>query len=312
LVMTNHKSPDTYGLIGYPVKHSLSPAMHNAAFKAAGISAQYLLFEVSPADLEDFLCNFQAVVRDTEGRSFCCTDIKGFNITIPHKVRAKQILESRFHNVSEEARAYSDLVGAINTVKRDRESLLWWNTDAAGFVKALKEDLGFRKSESKDALVFGCGGAGRAVISGLSWEDQGLVRTIYVFESDLEAVKDARDYWARFPAAAGVNKKLKFIGIDDLALIIGDCCLLVNATPVGMRPGLEPLIDYRLLHKGLFVYDVVYNRETELLTAAKAAGCKAAGGFSMLLYQAVLAWELWTKRKGPLEVMKQALTKELE
>jgi shikimate dehydrogenase len=310
--MNNRLKSSLYGLIGHPVKHSLSPAMHNAAFRALGIKAEYRLFEVKPSDLESFLLNKEYAVKDVDGNSYRAGDICGFNITIPHKVRAKEILEAEYKNISPQAQKYSDLVGAVNTVKLDNSGIIWHNSDAPGFIKALKQDLNFEKNDTKDALIFGCGGAGRAVISGLCLADNGMVRNIYVYEVNPKVEESARTYYGRFSPEAPINQKLKFISAKEIPAIINDCCLLVNATPIGMYPSDKQLIQSDLLYQGLFVYDVVYNRETEFIKAAGERGCIIANGAGMLLHQAALAWELWTGEDAPLEVMRKALEKELQ
>ena len=154
-----------YGLIGYPVKHSLSPAIHNAAFKACGINAEYRLFEVKPEELEDFLLK-DIPVKDVNGNSFSSQEIIGFNVTIPHKVRTREILESNFpfdKNANQQHRDlfYVMLSGAVNTVKRENGKLSYFNTDAEGFLKSLEGDLNF-VTKDKKVLIIGCGGAGRS------------------------------------------------------------------------------------------------------------------------------------------------------
>jgi len=291
----NEQKKLIFGLIGYPVKHSFSAAMHNAAFAHLGINADYRLFEVKPEKLKEFLLQRK--------------DLSGVNITIPHKVQAKQIVEENFQNSWLIADKYSDYVGAINTIGyRPDGSIGWTNTDAPGFVKALKQDLGFKKTENSDALVFGCGGAGRAVLSGLSREN--LVKNIYVSEINEQSKKATCDHYVNFPQ---VLEKLQFITEDEIKTKIKDCALLVNTTPVGMKPESDLLIDKTLLHDNLVVYDVVYNRETRLVKDAKEKGLKASGGISMLLYQGVLAFHCWMRvESGKVEeVMRKALEGEL-
>lgn len=260
----NREFVDTYGIIGWPVKHSLSPAMHNAAFKKLGIDAEYRKFEVKPADLEDFLLNRK--------------DVLGFNVTVPHKVRAKEILD----RVVDEKIACVD---AINTVKREGSKIKYANTDVAGFLTSLREDLKFDHKD-KNVLLIGCGGAGRAIIAGLSKS----AKKIYAYDSNPDAIK-----------SSGI---LQCISAKEIPEIIKDCQLLVNATPIGMKKGDSSPIDKELLHKNLFVYDVVYNRETELVKAAKGP---AVGGLGMLLYQGVHAFEFWTGKRAPIDVMRKAL-----
>jgi shikimate dehydrogenase len=286
-----------YGLIGYPVKHSFSAAMHNAAFAHLGVKGIYTLFEIKPDDLSAFLLDR--------------TDLAGFNITIPHKVAAKKILEQNFKNSFQSADEYSELIGAINTVGRNEDGSIWWtNTDAPGFVKALKNDLGFEKTADKDALVFGCGGAGRAVISGLASDDGGLVRNIYVYEISAQSKQTVSAHYADFPK---VRNKLKFISEPEIAEKIKECSILVNTTPIGMKVENDQLIDPKLLHDNLAVYDLVYNRETRLVKQAKEKGLKTSGGLGMLLYQGVLGFNYWAGRNiAPVDIMRQALEGELE
>lgn len=298
-----------YGLIGYPVKHSLSAAMHNAAFRELKISAEYRLFEIPPRDLEDFLLNPDKKVTDINGNTVRAADIRGFNITIPHKVKAREILEK----VKESKSGYVKLSGAVNTIKRNSDGSLddYWNTDALGFNMALKEDLGLDENSlsRQKIIIVGCGGAGRAVVAGLSWgqglEDIGIEK-IYMYDNNKYALNSAREHFSSF---LGLNQsKMDFIpNRDDLKQIIKNCKLLVNASPVGMKKGDPTVIDKELLHKDLYVYDVVYNRETQLIKDAKSKKLPAAGGLGMLLYQGAIAWRFWTGKDAPIEVMRRAL-----
>ncbi len=309
--MSAHPSEGLYGLIGFPVKHSLSSAMHNAAFKAKGIAATYRLFEIEPSRLESFLLDPDTEITDTTGAAFTAGSLAGFNITIPHKVRAKEILEAHAINKSKSAARYSNLVGAINTVRRDPDGLIWSNSDAKGFIEGLKNDLDFQRTHVGDALVFGCGGAGRAVVSGLCNEDEGMVRTVYMFEPNPAIVSSVKDYYQHFPAASRIRQKFTFIRKQDIVDVLPACNLLVNASPVGMCEDDPSVIDKNLLHKDLFIYDLVYNRVTQLIQDARKRGIPAAGGLSMLLYQGVLAWELWMGEVAPVEVMRKALEENL-
>ena len=127
-----------YGLVGYPLGHSLSPLMHNAAFKKLGIAAEYRKFEVRPEGLEDFLLN-DISVKDTEGNSVRARDVKGFNITIPHKIRAREILEKNFSsNQAKEVLYYVQISGAINTVRRAGDKLFYLNI---GIVRYLNNKI---------------------------------------------------------------------------------------------------------------------------------------------------------------------------
>ena len=294
-----------YGLIGHPVKHSLSPAMHNAAFKARGINAEYRLFEILPEELEEFLLNPDKIVKDTKGNSLRSGDILGFNITIPYKVRAKEILEKSF-SVSEDIQKHAgqiaaQMIGAVNTVSRQPQ-FGFYNTDSLGFYVSLKHDLGF-DAEHKTVLVLGCGGAGRAIVSSLITAEESA-KKVYIYEVNSDIVSSVSRDFSQWKYLDG---KWEFITVEQLPEIIKKCELLVNATPLGMKRGDKPAIDKKLLFDGLSVYDAVYNRETELVKNAKSQGLAASGGLGMLLYQGVTAWEIWTNRQAPVEIMKKAL-----
>lgn len=302
--MSKSSSGKLYGLIGYPVKHSLSPAMHNAAFQACGINAEYRLFEVKPHQLQDFLLNRK--------------EIEGFNITIPHKVKAREILEEKFPfdknlTLIEPDRYYVRLSGAVNTVqRRNGKPECYWNTDADGFLKSLDKDLQF-VAENKSILLIGCGGAGRAVIAALSWKNVGI-KKIYVYDISQEAISSLKKHFLTLPQEWKdiFSQKIEFISSQQIPEKIKDCQLLVNASPVGMKEGDPSVVNKNLLHKDLSVYDLVYNRDTELIQNAKELGLPATGGLGMLLYQGVAAWELWMKKVAPVEVMRKALEEEFK
>lgn len=301
-----------YGLIGYPVTHSLSPAMHNAAFNALNINAEYRLFEIIPDNLEDFLLTPDTEVIDTRGNRVRAGDIAGFNITVPHKVRAKEILEKKYPHKSGKDPAFDfvELIGSINTVKREPTGLRYWNSDAPGFVKSLEEDLNFEIASNRntEVLVMGCGGAGRAVIAALSWHDGGIAK-IYAYDINAVSAKTTADYFSKFPHA---QDTLEIISKEKIADIINRCQLLVNASSLGMKDGDASPIAKNLLHKDLRVYDVVYNKETQLLRDAKSLNIPVTGGLGMLLYQGAAAFTLWTGRDAPVGIMKNALVEELK
>jgi len=310
--MDKESSIKIYGLIGYPVKHSLSPAMHNAAFKylkerkKINYDAEYRLFEIKPEELKDFLLNKDFLVKDTTGKSFYAKEIEGFNITIPHKVKAREILLPGDFGLTKEVTVRQDhyvfLSGAINTVKRDKNRLEYYNTDSGGFIESLKEDLEF-DTKDKNILIFGCGGAGRAVIAALTWKDTNISK-IYIYDTNKEAVESAKKHFDRFDF---VKDKLEFILAEQIPEKIEGLDLLVNASPVGMNEGDGSVVDKSLLHRGLSIYDVVYNRETQLIKDAKSLGLHVTDGLGMLLYQGAYSFEFWTDRVAPVEIMRQAL-----
>lgn len=292
--------PKIYGLIGYPVKHSLSPAMHNAAFKALNINAEYRLFEIPPEKLEEFLSK-DIEVKDTEGRICRTTDILGFNVTVPHKVAVCQLLCEKDKDF------FVFLSGAVNTVKRDdNRKPRVYNTDTEGFIRALSEDLKF-SLVGKSIFIFGCGGAARAVIIALLWVKGPKPRKIYIYDINPIAMQETEKYFNSFDVIRE-NPIWSFVyNQEDIPRKIKECDLLVNASSLGMKDGDGSVIDKNLLHKNLSVFDVVYNRETQLIKDAKSIGLPAMGGLGMLLYQGVAAFEIWTGQKAPVEVMRKAL-----
>jgi len=298
-----------FGLIGFPVKHSFSPAMHTAAFSKLKINAEYRLFEIKPEHLEDFLLKPEKEFKDIQGNVFRAGDISGFNVTIPHKVRTKEILEKCSATKSENP-FYADLSGAVNTVKRKNNGLAYLNTDAPGFLTALKQELQFDFT-GKSVLIFGCGGAGRAIVASLSEKDSGIDK-IFIYDKSKEALGAARKHFS----ACSINypyleKKLEFLTEGEISDTIKKSSLLVNASPVGMKEGDPSIVDRRFFHKGLCVYDVVYNRQTQLIREAKSYGLKAACGLGMLLYQGVYAFQFWTDTEAPVREMEEALKKEI-
>jgi len=282
-----------YGIIGWPIKHSLSPDMHNAAFKKLGIDAVYEKFPVEPENLEDFLLNRK--------------DILGFNVTIPHKIRAKEILDkksatdpSASHDVS--------FSGAVNTVKRVGDKIEYLNTDVSGFRASLENDLGFKISEYQESNIFvlGCGGAARAVITSLL--QYSTVKKIYVNDINEKAMDLTKKHFSN-------QQKLKFIKINEIENIIKGSQLLINTTPVGMKQGDGSPVDKRLLRKELYVYDVIYNIETQLVKDARLIGAEAITGEGMLAWQGALAFDHWIDEcEAPaavIGIMKEALASAL-
>ncbi|NQT06227.1 MAG: shikimate dehydrogenase [Candidatus Omnitrophica bacterium] len=273
-----------YGLIGYPVKHSKSALMHNAAFKALGIDAEYKLLEVKPHELKKFFGEFRK-------------NLSGVNITIPHKVASIQYLSS----VSKEV----EYIGAVNTVVMEKNKLIGHNTDVLGFLESLKEDLGFDAKRIKEtkAIVFGAGGAGHAVAFGLRL--QGAKRIVLV---DKDSGK----------AALLTNELSKISGIevfdipwDDAEAIKATVCdstLLINATNCGMDKKDKVLLPYEFLHDGLAIFDLIYNRETSLIEEARRRSLKFVNGLNMLINQGAMAFKLWTGKDAPIDIMRKAIS----
>ena len=269
------------GLFGYPVHHSISPRIHNAAFTTSGLNWLYLAFSVMPDDLETAVTGFRAM----GGR--------GLNITIPHKQAVMDFLD----DVSEEAR----LIGAVNTVLfRDGRSL-GYNTDGPGFIRALREERGF-SPDKKTICLIGAGGAGRAVAvqSALS----GAAR-IEIADLIPERAGELSEWINRRigPGLSGVFQVGSRMGDG----IIAGADLVVDATPLGLHPDDPVSFDPVLLSPSALVMDLVYNPpETPLLRAVRGRGVEGINGLRMLVHQAALAWEIWTGETAPVDVMKKA------
>ncbi|MCK9594744.1 MAG: shikimate dehydrogenase [Candidatus Omnitrophica bacterium] len=277
--MIKESAKQIYGILGYPAKHSLSPLMHNAAFKALNIDAEYRIFEIERNALDAF---FADIFKQ---------DIKGFNITVPYKEEAIRYLDY----IHPDAR----MIAAVNTVKVSGHKLEGFNTDGAGFIKSLHEDLGFDPKGMKIA-VLGAGGASKAITFALC----GLKpRKIAIYNRDLEK---ARHLILRL-AENFKDIELKLAARTE-DLDIEDADLLVNTTSVGMAPGDKLLMEPKYLRKGLLVYDLVYNPAcTKLLETARQKGCRTANGLGMLLYQGMGSLQIWTGKKAPKSIMEEAI-----
>ncbi|MDP2912139.1 MAG: shikimate dehydrogenase [Candidatus Omnitrophota bacterium] len=285
---------DIYGVIGWPVKHTLSPFMHNAVFKELGIDATYAAFEVPPEKLEDFILNRK--------------DVAGFNVTIPHKIKAREVLKKNFHVVNSLSYPYYDMMtGAVNTVKRNGDDIEYCNTDPIGFRHSLVNDLKLERTKGKTALIIGCGGASRAVVAELA-EPANYIKKIYLYDISENTIDSAKRYYSEQSQG-----KLNFIyDSKDLLKLKDELDLLVNASPVGMEEGDERLaVPKDLLRRELYVFDLVYNRKTELFKEASALGCHVVDGKGMLAAQGAFSFSLWRAGVKPVDVV-DVMRKELD
>ncbi|MGD9780844.1 MAG: shikimate dehydrogenase [Kiritimatiellia bacterium] len=281
--------PTAFFLLGHPVGHSLSPFMHNAAFKALGLRANYALLDVAPGNVPRTLETLRA---DPCG---------GVNVTIPHKEAAYRFLAAK-GKLSDVAQ----LLHSVNTVVfRPDGSLFGDNTDAPGFLDALQE--AFRASpRDRRVLVLGCGGAGRALA--LTCAMRGAAE---ILVADVNLAARRRLLLALRQAAPGLPVAGVSLGRARAAARDGD--LIIQATPVGMHPGDPSLLPPESFRKGQLVFDLIYNPAvTPLLAAAQAAGARTSNGLGMLLHQGVRAFRLWTGLKPPVPAMRAALEKALK
>ncbi len=273
----------SFGLIGYPLSHSLSPKIHAAALKACGLEGNYSLFPIYPEDkrgLKDLLNR----VRSQE--------LRGLNVTIPHKQNVIEFLN--------ELTPTAKSIGAVNTIYLRDNKLIGDNTDAAGFLSDLNKFLAEIPSpfgrgagvREKSAIVLGAGGSARAIVYALindGWKVAIAARRI---EQTQELATSFTQY------------SVRSIGFTDLPL--STFHLIVNATPLGMTPNVEasPLPENTTLPPHAMIYDLVYNpRETKLVRDARQQGLRATTGLGMLIEQAALSFEIWTGHNPPREIL---------
>jgi shikimate dehydrogenase len=274
--------PKIYGVIGYPVKHSLSPRMHNAAFKALKINAEYKLFPLREKELGTFL------------KGLPKKGIFGLNVTVPYKEKVIPYLDK----ISPLARQAQ----AVNTIKVVKRKLLGFNTDGKGFLRHLRQDLRFNP-RGKSVVVLGAGGGAKAVLLALAG-----CRPVSIAIYDIDQRK-ARKLTAYLKKSFRGLEIRQASSIDTLG--IENAYLLVNDTPIGLKKSDPLIVSRQFLRRGMLVYDLIYNpAKTKLLKAALKKGSRVSNGLGMLLYQGAESFSIWTGRNAPLEVMRRALTKE--
>ncbi|WP_456391904.1 shikimate dehydrogenase [Persephonella sp.] len=269
-----------YGIIGYPVKHSKSPQFQTAAFVSLGINAVYLPFQVRPEDLKKAVEGIKAL------------SIKGFNVTVPHKEEIIPLLDE----LSEEVK----YIGACNTVINLDGYLKGFNTDADGFIQGLKEIL--PEVHDKKFLIIGAGGASRAVIYGLIKEGVQSIHLANRTAGRIHRIIQDFSTLNRF-----VYRIIHPLGLDEIESVLPEIDVIVNTTSVGLKDEDPHLFDYSKIEKRHTVVDIIY-KKTPLLEAAEKKGCLWQDGLPMLLYQGAKAFEIWTGKEPPVEVMRRALT----
>ena len=269
------------GVIGNPVEHSLSPAIHNAAFRKLSLNYVYLAWKVDA--IGDAIKGLRAL-----------GNFRGASVTIPHKVSAVPFLD----DVESTARH----IGAINTIVAEQGRLIGYNTDATGALRALRE--GGVPLAGRRIVMLGSGGAARAIAFALA-AGSGADKITLLGVDDKERAALASDLRSKSNVAIGDA----FLDDSTLGRTIPEAQILIHCTPVGMSPKADATcVPATLLHPDLAVMDIVYNpRATRLLKDAERAGCKTIPGLEMFLNQAVAQFELWTGRPAPVEVMRVVL-----
>ena len=267
-------------LFGYPLSHSISPAFQQAALDSLSIEASYTARPTPPEGLASEVER----LRDD--------DHLGANVTIPHKERVRECLDG--------LDSWAETVGAVNTIVKDDGRLVGHNTDGYGFLRSLEERGGF-PPEGKSVLVLGAGGAARAAVFALADRGAGtvLIANRTVERGDALAA-DVR----------GRSLDADSIPLGEARAASRRVDLIVNSTSIGMEPGpnagLSPL-DSADINPDALVYDMVYTpQQTPLMEEARRAGAKVLGGLWMLVYQGAAAFEMWTSREAPVDLMHEA------
>ena len=275
-------STNVVGLIGHPVEHSFSPPMHNAAFKKLDMDYVYTAFDVRQNMLDNAIKGAEAL------------NIKGLNVTIPHKIEVIKHLN--------EIDEVADLIGAVNTI--DFKDMKGYNTDGIGAIKAIEEVTGVK---NKNVVVAGAGGASRAISFYLAKYG---VDKLTILNRNLEKCENL----SRDISNSQLIDNVGFDSITSIGNYLADADILINTTPVGMHPNVNvrPIASCDMMHEDLIVFDAVYNpNETVLLKEAINANSKPVYGIKMLLYQGAESFKIWTGKKAPLDVMEKALTENL-
>jgi len=269
------------GVIGNPVEHSLSPAIHNAAFQKLGLNFVYLAFRVDA--IGDAIKGLRAL-----------GGFRGASVTIPHKVSVVPFLD--------DVESTAKQIGAVNTILSVDGKLTGYNTDATGALRALNEGGAPLKNET--VVMLGSGGAARAIAFALAAE-AGISCLKLLGIEEKERMALAADLRAK------TTMNVVDANLDDAALrvLLPQARVLIHCTPIGMAPKIgKSCVPAMLLHPGLTVMDIVYNpRNTQLLKDAQTAGCRTILGLEMFLHQAAAQFELWTNKPAPTDIMREVL-----
>lgn len=282
-------SPSTRlcGIIGDPVGHSMSPALHNRAFSELALDYAYLAFRVEPGN----------VARALDGMRVL-ENFRGLSVTMPHKVEVVACVDE----ISDVDRA----IGSINTIINDGGHLRGLGSDGPGARQALL-DYGLQPA-GNHVVIIGTGGAARAIAFDLAFNARPAKLRL------MGATKERLSQLTR-DIAEKTDVDIEGVLIDDasLARVVGDSAILINATPIGMHPQVnQSIVPPHLLHSGLGVMDIVYNPlSTKLLSDAQNKGLVSVSGLEMFVNQAVIQFESWTGCTAPKEAMREVVLQRL-
>lgn len=281
----NASLPVLLGVMGDPIAHSKSPAMHNAALLAAGVNGIYMPLHVLPDQLE-------AAVRGIVALGY-----RGVNVTIPHKEQVMQYLDV----IDESAR----LIGAVNTIVNEGGTLTGYNTDGIGYVRSLKEEA-VPELAGKRIAVLGAGGAARGVIYALALEKPEHIHILNrTADRAIVLASDLRGH--------GLGE-ISGSGMEEVANVLATADIVINTTSAGMHPHVDDVpVDPSLIREGAAVSDLIYNPlETRLLRESRMRGCTVHGGLGMFVYQGAVAFEHWLGIPAPVETMRRAVLNSFE
>jgi shikimate dehydrogenase len=276
----------TLGVIGCPIEHSLSPAMHSAAILHLGLDATYVRFRVEPGAVPDAMRGVRAL------------GMRGINVTIPHKKAAAECC-GRLDRTA-------IVAGGVNTVVNDNGELVGISTDGEGFLRSLKDE-GIDLTDAR-VVMAGAGGSARAIAAAILPR----VAALHVAARRTQSVATLRQ---GCPAAHTGRVSEGGLSAEELAGPLREATVLINATPLGMWPATETClaVSPEMLHPGMLVIDIVPNPlRTRLMCLAEEAGCRTVSGIGMLVHQGAVAFGLWTGLDAPVEVMKQACVTALQ
>ena len=276
--ISGHTQP--FAVLGHPIGHTLSPVMHNAAFQALGMDAIYLAFDVPPERLLQTL----PALRDL--------GFVGVNLTVP----LKEVAFAGLPDLDDTARRFR----AVNTVRFTPDGFQGFNTDGLGILRALRESFDLRL-RGCDVFILGCGGAGRAVA--LICAAEGARRICLADLAPTRAEQVAAEIRSLTPPVPVTT-----VSLADAPAACHAAQLVIQATPVGLKPGEASLLPPTSFHSGQWAYDLIYHiPETPWMAAAAQAGARTANGLGMLLHQGAEAFTIWTGREAPIDVMRRAL-----